>query len=260
MQNNIDPIKDFEEPTEKAKKLIGLKQSAFKDYIASRILFLNHQLHQAAFFANTCIEKELKSCLYGIGLDINVQHNSFKLLNLFSTHDKKTFDKINPDFIKILTKIYDSRYHEGLSPGYNFVIIRRKFLAELDYTYQILEPKVRFKIKHLEGDIPKSLYEINVLNKMPAVVLDNYLYNDITKENYLRQEDNVYEFRMLFNHEVIDASYSIPTNTESTQFIYEALISSNNNQSYTLSHNHHSEKIKNLMVTRNGIFQSMKVV
>ena len=45
----------------KAQKLIGLKTMAYKEYIAARILFNNNHLHQATFFANTCIEKELLS-------------------------------------------------------------------------------------------------------------------------------------------------------------------------------------------------------
>lgn len=259
MEYTEDEIRGFEEPVAKAKKLIGLKQSAFKDYTAARLLFLNSQLHAAAFFANTCIEKELKSCLYTLGLNVTVQHDSFKLLNILRQHDEKTFNLINSDFLKVLTKIYESRYHEGLNPGYNFVIIRRKFLAELDYTYQLLERKVRFKIKRLEGDFPNSLYDISVLNKQPSVVFDNYLFNDISKEQYLSCEDDVYEFRMLFNHEVIDASYTIPSDSEPTRFIYEALTPTNNNQSFTISNNH-PEKIKNLMLTRNGILQTMKVI
>lgn len=257
MKDNKDEIRDFEEPIEKAKKLIGLKQSAFKDYTAARLLFLNSQLHAAAFFANTCIEKELKSCLYTFGLNVTVQHNSHKLLNILRQHDETTFNLINSDFLKILTKIYESRYHEGLNPGYNFVIIRRKFLAELDYTYQLLERKVRFNIKRLEGDVPQSLYDISVSNKLPSVVFDNYLYNDISKEQYLKHRDDVYEFRMLFNHEVIDASYTIPTNSDPAQFIYEALIPSNNNHSFTISNNN-PENITNLILTRNGILQSRR--
>jgi HEPN domain-containing protein len=256
MENNGNSKKGFEEPLEKGKKLIGLKQSAFKDYIAARILFLNVQLHQAAFFANTCIEKELKACLYSLNVECNVQHNTFKLLYLLKVHDKTTFDKINPDFIKVLTKIYESRYHEGLNPSYNFVIVKRKFLAELDYTYQILERKVRYKLRSIKGDMSKSLYEIAVQNKFSTVVLENYLYTNILKERFLEEKDDVFEFRIVFNHEVIEASYSIPRNIEFNKFIYEALISSNNNRSFKISN--HQPGITNVGVTRNGILQYEK--
>jgi hypothetical protein len=45
------------EPIEKAKRLIGLKNSAYKDYIAARILFNHSEFQQACIFANTCLEK-----------------------------------------------------------------------------------------------------------------------------------------------------------------------------------------------------------
>jgi len=257
MQNENISIRQIEEPVEKAKRLIGLKQAAFKDYIAARLLFLNSQLHQAAFFANTCLEKEFKSCLYTLGVDVNIQHNTFKLLNLLSSVDKETFEKINPDFLKVLTKIYESRYHEGLNPGYNFVIIRRKFLAELDYTYQILERKVRFKLSGIDGNPPATTYELSLKNKLPTIILDNYLYNDISKEQFLQNKDDVFEFRMLFNHEVAEAYYTIPTNLDLVKFKYEALIPSNNGQSYTISH--HINNNENLMVTRNGVVMSRKI-
>ncbi|MDQ6723978.1 MAG: HEPN domain-containing protein [Thermoproteota archaeon] len=255
MENKADLKKGFEVPLEKGKKLIGLKQSAFKDYIAARLLFLNVQLHQAAFFANTCIEKELKACLYSLNVECTVQHNTFKLLNLLQRYDKTTFEKLNSDFIKVLTKIYDSRYHEGLNPNYNFVIIKRKFLSEL-YTYQVLERKVHYRLGSMKNDDSQSLYEIAIQNKLPTVVLDNYLFNDITKEKFLNSQDDVFEFRIIFNHEVIEASYSIPKNIDINKFIYEALVFEDNSQKMKISN--HQPGISNLSLTRNGVLYSEK--
>lgn len=259
MENQKDEIKiEISEPIEKSKKLIGLKQSAFKDYLAARILFLNNQLHQAAVFANTCIEKELKASLYIFGIDCKKQHNSFKLLNLLKEKDKDAVEKINSDFIKVLGKIYESRYHETLGPGYNFVIVKRKFLAELDLTYSILERKTRYVREREKPNIPKSLYEIHVLEKTPFVMMENYLLNNITKEDFLNNEDLVLEFRMVFNHEVLEAMYTIPGNIHHDIFIYEALIPSNNNQSYAISNL--QPGIKNISLTRNGVLQSGTMV
>jgi HEPN domain-containing protein len=256
--NNDNQIKRaFEEPVEKAKRLIGLKHSAYKDYVAARILFLNEQLHQAAIFANTCVEKELKACLYSLGVDCKIQHNTFKIFNLLRNHDSETFNKLNAEFIKVLSKIYESRYHESLSPGYNFVIIKRKFLAELDYTYSVLERKVRFKIKRFAGEPPKTNYEIDVLNKFPIVTKDNYLFEK-SKEQYLGSSDVVFEFRMLFNHEVAEALYVIPKNDNFQKFDYEGLAStSDNNQSFKISN--HQEGINHINLYRNGVLQSMKI-
>lgn len=257
MKKDNNPYKIvLDEPVEKAKRLIGLKHSAYKDYVAARILFLNEQLHQAALFANTCIEKELKACLYSLGVDCKIKHDSFKIFNLMCTHDLKTFNKLNSDFIKVLSKAYESRYHESLSPGYNFVIIKRKFLAELDYTYSVLESKVRYKIKRIEGEPFKSNYDIDIMNKYPIVVRDNYLFNEITKEEYLSNSDVVFEFRVMFNHEVAEANYIIPKNIDFNKFEYEGL-SSDDNKSFKISN--HQIGINQINVYRNGILQAVKI-
>jgi hypothetical protein len=187
--------------------------------------------------------------MYAIGFDCNIAHDTFKLYNLLSRHKKEVTDKLNPDFFKSLTKIYKSRYHEDLSPGYNFVIIRNKFLAELDYSYSILENKVRFKTKSQSQNC-ETLYEFDRKNKHIFLYQSNYLLNNINKSFFLKSPALVYEFRMAFNHETLEARYEIPFNKEENIFIYEGLKPTNNNLSFSLS-NHHTET-KHLEVYRNG--------
>lgn len=250
---NKRPYSTFETPAEKAKRLIGLKSSAYKDYLSARILFNNNVLHQACIYTNTCIEKELKAYIIALGLDCKIKHESFKLYNLLSRHRKEVTDQLKPDFIRVVDKIYQSRYYEDLSPGYNFVIVKNKFLAELDYTYSVLEDKVRYKIARLEG-VGKTLYEIHKEEKDERLMLNNYLLNNEEKGEYLNKSDLVHEFRVIFNHEIFEASYWIPFNKEKDRFIYEALIPTNNNQSYTIS-NHHLD-ICDMMMFRNGELQN----
>jgi hypothetical protein len=179
-------------------------------------------------------------------------------LDLLKKHDDKAANKINSDFLKVLSKIYESRYHEGLSPGYNFVVVKRKFLAELDFTYSVLESKIRFKIPRLEKDMPKTLYEIGVIAKSPIIFTDNYVLNNINKVDFLQSEDVVFEFRILFNHELIEATYIVPNNQDTNKFTYEALTSvGNENKSFKIS-NHHPG-IDKINVFRNGILQSMEI-
>ena len=257
-EDTSEPFRRIDEPVETAKRLIGLKHAAYKDYLAARLLFLSNQLHQGAIFANTCIEKELKACLSGHSIQCKIKHDSYKILNLFKRHDPKTGNLINADFVKMISKVYESRYHEDLNPGYNFVLVRNKFLAELDYTFSLLEPKVRFQLRSVEGRPSKTLYELDSLNKNPIVVDDNYLYNNTSKEDFLNQEDFVHEFRMIFNHEVIEAMYVIPKNEELKRFVFEALKPViGNNQSFTISNFHPG--ILNINFFRNGVLQSKEI-
>src|SRR5688572_23793819 len=116
-----------------AKKIIGLKAMAYKDYIAARNLLHSGLFHQGAFFINTCIEKELKAYLFANKINVNFGHDTPKLLNSVSQIERVDWvNEINLEFIEVIFKIYKSRYFENLDPGYNFVINRNKFLAELD--------------------------------------------------------------------------------------------------------------------------------
>ncbi len=114
---------------EQGKKFVGLKSTSYKEYLAARHLLNDGFLHQAAFFMNTCIEKEIKAYLLAMDVQVNIKHDTFKLYNLLKNHKPKIAEKLNSDFIKVVSKIYTSRYYEDLGPGYNFVIIRNKFLA-----------------------------------------------------------------------------------------------------------------------------------
>jgi HEPN domain-containing protein len=222
---------------EQGKKFIGLKSTSYKDYLAARHLLNDNFLHQAAFFMNTCIEKEIKAYLFAMGVRVTIQHDIFKLYNLLKNHNPKVGDQLNPDFIKIVSKIYASRYYEDLGAGYNFVIIRNKFLAEFDCTFSILEPITRFKLRTDKKE-PTTNYEKDIAEKNSVLFRNNYLLNHIAKAEFLNRPDLVYEYRVVFNHEIIEVLYSIPFNREHNKFIFEGLKPLNDNMSFQLS-NHH---------------------
>ena len=222
---------------EQGKKFVGLKSTSYKEYLAARHLLNDGFLHQAAFFMNTCIEKEIKAYLLAMDVQVNIKHDTFKLYNLLKNHKPKIAEKLNSDFIKVVSKIYTSRYYEDLGPGYNFVIIRNKFLAELDYTYSILESTTRFKLGR-DKEVPQTNYERDIESKHSVLLRNNYLVNKIDKADFLNQPDLVYEYRVVFNHEIIEALYSIPFNKEHDKFIYEGLKPLDDNKSFQIS-NHH---------------------
>ncbi len=222
---------------EQGKKFVGLKSTSYKEYLAARHLLNDNFLHQASFFMNTCIEKEMKAYLLAIDVPVNIKHDIFKLYTLLKNHKPKIADNLNPDFIKTVSKIYTSRYYEDLGAGFNFVIVRNKFLAELDYTFSVLEPTTRFKLGR-DKDVPKTNYERDVEAKNPILYRNNYLLNNINKADFLNQPDLVYEYRVVFNHEIIEALYSIPFNKEHDKFIFEGLKPLDDNKSFQIS-NHH---------------------
>lgn len=219
---------------EQGKKFVGLKSTAYKEYLAARHLLNDNFLHQAAFFINTCVEKEIKAFIFVLDITVNIKHESFKLFNLLNRHKPEITKKLNADFIRIVSKIYSSRYYDDLGPGFNFVIKRNKFLAELDYTFSILESSTWFRASG-DKEIPKSAYEMDKENRSPVLYRNNYLLNNKSKLDFLNQQDLVYEYRVGFNHEIIEAIYTIPFNKEHDKFIIEGLKPINDNKSFQLS-------------------------
>lgn len=195
------------------KKIVGLKSMAYNDYIAARVLLQGGLLHQAVFFINTCIEKELKAYLFAFNINVKLNHDTEKLFNeVLKIENVKWTDKINKEFIQVINKIYKSRYFETLHPGYNFVINRNKFLVELDHTYNLLYSKT--KLGGPNEMIQKSIYEISIENKNPQVVFNNYILNNMDKKHVLNQPDLVHEFRVTDSHAIIEMTYQIQKNED----------------------------------------------
>jgi HEPN domain-containing protein len=224
-------------PINIAKKLFGLKVMAYKDYLAARVLFNNNMLPQACIYANTCIEKEIKAYLFALVVKFGKDHNTISLYNRLFNNKKEVAEKLNKNFISIINRIYESRYYENLNPNFNFVINRNKFLSELDYTYSILEPTVKYGLVS-QSRYMTPLYESDKQSKNPVLFLNNYLLNNIDRSRFLNQPDFVYEFRVVVNHEIFEALYEIPFNKNPEDFKMIALVPSIDGISYTIS-NHH---------------------
>jgi HEPN domain-containing protein len=215
-----------------AKQVIGLKSMAYKDYLAARKLLNTGMLHQAAFLINTCIEKELKSYLFARNINFNSTHEIQKLLGIISNlPDADWTKKINSEFIKVVSKIYKSRYFEILGPGYNFVINKNKFLAEFDYTYAELEKTTM--LRYEQNSKIKSPYNLDKEKNNAHLYENNYILNSLSKIDFLNQEDTVYEFRISETHHAVEVYYTILKNHDLKTFNYEGL--KQDGQSFNLS-------------------------
>lgn len=228
------PQKIISRKIEDTNRLIGYLGSSFDDYIASRVLFNNGMLTQACCLANTAIEKHFKAFIDFKGNTIKARHNLEKLLPSVKSFDSDLFNKLNIEFLFELTKIYETRYIGDCPGGYNFVILRNKYLAELDYTYGLLEPKIRYSKKGEE--IQKTKYELLISEKSPAIWTNNYLLNKIDKKTFIENLDLVYELRVVeSNNELLEVKYSTLESRNNGKFRFEAL-KTNDFKSFRLSH------------------------
>lgn len=141
---------------------------------------------------------------------------------------------LNSDFLKVLSKIYLSRYYEKLQTGYNFVILKNQFLAELDYTFSYLDDLTKFRLGR-DKDFPDSKYNRDKTEQLNVLIENNYITSNISKEQFLTQSEYVYEFRIAPNHEIIEVLYKTQNTHEPTKFIHEALKILPDNHSVQLS-------------------------
>lgn len=229
-----EPQKIITRKIEDTNRLIGYLGSSFDDYIASRVLFNSGMLTQACCLANTAIEKYFKAFVDFKGNTIKAKHNLGKLLPTVKSFDSDLFNKLNIEFLLELSKIYETRYIGDCPGGYNFVILRNKYLAELDYIYSLLEPKIRYSNQGKE--IRKTNYEMLISAKNPAIWTNNYLLNKIDKTTFIENLDFAYELRVVeSNNQLMEVKYSTLESKNNGRFRFEAL-KTNDFKSFTLSH------------------------
>lgn len=210
--------------TAEAKKVIGLKSTAYREYLSARLLTNNHFFQQAAIMMTTCLEKEMKAYLFTIGESFKWIHDLEPLYEKLNAAKPEFAKKLNAEFFKALSNIYKTRYYDQLIPGYNWVFVKNKFLAEFDYSYAILEPMLRIKPAR-DKEISKTKYELDTEEKSEILFTNNYVVNKMDKDKYLTSPDLVYEFRIASTHEIFEAQYPIPYNREEekNKFLYDGL-------------------------------------
>jgi HEPN domain-containing protein len=219
---------------EEAKRTVGLKDNAFKDYLASRVLFNEELLMQACFFACTSLEKEIKAYMEVMGKKISIKHDLKKLFSLLKIEKPDVGSRLNGEFFEVLNKIYKARYTESLPANYNFTIVRNKFLSELDYSYSVLNPLFKFRLSSIK-EYGKTKYENASEKKDPRLLNNNYLLSGISKEDFFKNPDIVLEYRIASNHEIFEVLYRVPGILNDNKFMFEGCKQLSSN-SFRLSH------------------------
>ena len=216
------------------RKISSFLSMSFEDYIASRILFNRGKLIQACILANTAIEKYFKALMEAQGTKSFGIHDLAKQVPFIKNQYPKIYYKLNIEFLNQLTKIYHVRYIDDLPTDYNFAIIQSKYLAELDYTYSVIEPVIR--VKQDKNTETKTKYEIANETKDVDLWTMNYLLNKIDKTKFIEKPCNIHECRMLSNGVFFEIIHSTNKVKNDNKFDYNALIPSKDLKSFTLTH------------------------
>lgn len=216
-------------------KIMGLLSMSFNDYLAARILINRNKLLQGCILANTSIEKYFKALMEVQSTNAFGKHDLMKQMPFIKNQYPSLYKKLNIEFLTQLSEIYKSRYIDSLPIGYSFAIIQRKYIAELDYTYSILEPIIEIS-NSKSGDKADFGYQISLKNNDNDLWSENYLLNKLDKTTFIEQPSIVNEFRVLQKGDFLEVIYSTDSVKNDNKFKYDALTPTQEQGSFGFTH------------------------
>lgn len=228
----------------------GLKVSGFRDYIASRLLIRNNMLEQGAILASIAVEKYIKACLVYFDSQKKVHLNHQNFIPFINRVSPTILDKINIEFIRYLGLIYQCRYYSNHEKEISIGIHKWKFLAELDYTMNLLDGKTTLTRQDGSSD---SVFKQAVENLDESVMGECYLAMRVEKKKFV--ERYTHAVAMLFNPSgtgPVQVNYGRCLTLDTDSFLPENLfIRNGDSDSFTLNmevFRPHPEDIENLLI------------
>jgi HEPN domain-containing protein len=116
---------------------------ARSDYRAARLLLGGggELLIQSAAFANTAIEKLLKTLHRHLGTKTPRSHNVSALFQTLK-EQTQTNIQINESFLRLLVKAYKLRYPDDLEEDFNIALNEARLMVELDRTVKAILDRI----------------------------------------------------------------------------------------------------------------------
>lgn len=174
----------------------SLIQLGFNDYIAARHLLNNKFILQGVILASTAIEKYLKASLASKGKVKNEMkghlNNIKKIKNLLRECYTDFTNRIDERFLEILGKAYRTRYYDDIKAPLTIGFFVNQFLCELDYSIDFFENTLYENIIDEKGNRVETLYKKYASEKNNTLVLNNYLFNGLSKKECMEKPDQGY--------------------------------------------------------------------
>lgn len=187
-----------------ALPLMGFLRNAYDDYLAARTLLNHNLILQGCILANTSIEKYFKAILTFKGDTVKHTHSIVGMLPSIKSFDPKLHSKLNLEFIQLVDKCYTLRYFESLPANFRIALLKKKVLAELDFTISLMQDKINI---HRSDKESKSIYQHDVDTKRTELLENNFLFGQQTKDDYLLGIENVYELFVDKNKSFVEIHY-----------------------------------------------------
>jgi len=207
----------------KSRTLISM---GFRDYVAARVLINNGLLLQGATLASTSIEKYFKAILI-LNKKKSHKHLNAELCNLVKEFDPDLYNNLNLSFLELLIKCYTLRYLDDAPNKFSVVFIQYPLLAELDYSVSKIEKKFHIYQDSKKLDLD---YRQTWNNKDPEFTANNYIYNGMSKVNFIEtNESKVHCLRLDPNfgidRAIIETYYTATKQPHDGNFLREFVIS-----------------------------------
>jgi len=192
--------------------ILSLLSNGYDDYLASRTLLNHNLILQGAILANTAIEKYFKSILIFAGNQIKYTHSIMKMLPQIKNFDVKLYNKLNIDFMVKVDSCYVLRYIDSAPQNFKITLQKKQILSELDFTISTINEKIN--ISSIDGRKHMSKYSTDRDLKIHALVNNNYLFQNTTKEIFLTGTDYLHEIMIDSNKNFIEFKYQTDFNSE----------------------------------------------
>lgn len=200
---------------------------ADSDYQSARILLLQGLLVQGTAFANTAVEKYLKSLFAHQNLSIPHSHDVANLYQLIK--DKTGSDlNVNESYLRLLQKTYKLRYPDEAKDGFNIALNQVRLLVELDRTVKkIIE---RFHIVRADTSEKIMLVlERAVRDKDASVLASNIALDSSLRSQLFASPSHSYDFRRHKGH-IYETNYVTEVVSDGPDYVIEGFAVVSDNQ------------------------------
>jgi hypothetical protein len=165
---------------------LGFMRTAYKDYIAARVLLNKGYTMQGVILASTAIEKSFKT-----GICILTGKKVYGHMDRFD-HFKaiveekgygKLIELIDARFIDILIRAYKLRYYDTVREPTVIGFFKNQFLGELDSAFSLFEQL--YIINNEKGEKILTPLQMDLKQKNPDLIENNWLALKMEKKTYM---------------------------------------------------------------------------
>lgn len=172
---------------DRTNKALGFLRTAYKDYIAARVLLNRGYTLQGVALASTAIEKYFKAAICIMtGRLLHIHLDKFDRIKkvVEDLGYGVLIEKMDPLFLQILCKAYALRYYDDITAPVTIGFFKNQFIGELDGAVALFE-KLLILEKKDGGGVVLSPLQMDLKAGNPDLLENNWVAQKIRKEEFM---------------------------------------------------------------------------